>query len=148
MEKIKDCHGKRCKGCRRFFRPHPSAKSRQLYCGRGGCPGVRKRTSQRAWVEKNPGCFGGRYEAVKEWRKCHPDYQRRWREKRRREIQDLVPPGSPVKSVRLVIPENLLRGEIQDLVLLVRRYGRGFWVAGVPGEIQDELARKSATAVT
>ena len=86
------------------------------------------------WVEANPGYFQGRYGYVREWRKRNPDYQRRWREKRR-EIQDEIPPENPVKTMRLVIPEKWLAVEIQDEIRLVRHCECGVFIAG--GGVQD-----------
>lgn len=132
MDTTKRYPGKRCGCCGRFFKPSPFVGDRQTYCNREKCQKERKRKSQQEWVAKNPGYFRGRYGAVRDWRAAHPDYQRQWREKRRAEIQDLARPEIPVKSVRLVVPENLWPGEIQDLALSVRRCGCGSWVAGVP----------------
>lgn len=90
---------------------------------------MRKGESQKMWVEANPGYFRGRYAYVREWRGRNPDYQTKWRE-RRREIQDEIPHENPVKTVRLVIPEILLSGEIQDEIKLVRHCECGVFVAG------------------
>ena len=123
-------HLKRCQFCGRYFRPHPFVGIRQKACARPMCRKKRKHANQSQWVKKNPDYFCGRYPEVKEWRTRNPQYQKRWRAKRR-EIQDLGVPKSSVKSIRLVVPENLFRGEIQDELRLVRRCGCGFWVAGV-----------------
>lgn len=132
MDTTKRYHGKRCGYCGKFFKPHSFVGDRQAYCSREKCQRERKRKGQKKWGAENPGYFRGRYGGLKEWRAEHPDYQRQWREKRRAEIQDLARPESPVKSVRLVVPEKLWSGEIQDLALSVRRCGCGSWVAGVP----------------
>jgi hypothetical protein len=46
------------------------------------CQRLRKRENNRAFREKNPeyGRAPERYAYLKEWRRKHPDYQRRWRE--------------------------------------------------------------------
>jgi len=85
--------------------------------------------SQKKWLEANPDCFKGRYSEIKEWRKKHPDYQRLWR-KKVREIQDEIPPSEPVRTMVLVIPERMLKNEIQDEIRLVRQCECGSYVAG------------------
>ena len=87
-------------------------------------------------MEANPDYFKGRYVNVKEWRKKHPDYQRLWR-KKVREIQDEIPPSEPVKTMVLVIPEKMLKNEIQDEIRLVRQCGCGFYVAGGKEALRD-----------
>ena len=95
------------------------------------CRAKRKRESQKKWLEANPDYFKGRYSEVKAWREKHPDYQRLWR-KKVREIQDKIPPSEPVKTMVLVIPEKMLKNEIQDEIRLVRQCGCGSYVAGGP----------------
>jgi hypothetical protein len=120
---------KRCVYCGRYYRPDPRARKTQKSCRDTKCRAQRKRESQRKWTEANPGYFRGRYVNVKEWRKAHPDYQRLWR-KKVREIQDKIPPAEPVRTMVLVIPEKMLRNEIQDEIRLVKQCGCGFYVAG------------------
>ena len=122
---------KRCEYCGRFFRSHPFVGDRQKACSRPYCKKKRKQSSQQQWVGKNTNYFHGRYPEVKRWREEHPGYQKLWR-KRRREIQDSGVEKTPMKSLRLVVPESLFNHEIQDLALLVRRSGCGCWMAGMP----------------
>ena len=51
------------------------------------CQRLRKRENNRAFREKNPeyGRAPERYAYLKEWRRKHPDYQRRWREANKEE---------------------------------------------------------------
>jgi hypothetical protein len=121
---------KRCVYCGRYFRPDKRIGDRQKVCKDKACQARRKKDSQRRWLESNPGYFKGRYDFVKQWRKEHPDYQRRWRAKRR-EIQDEIPPVKPIRTIRLVIPAEWFKGEIQDEIRLKRQCGCGFFVAGV-----------------
>jgi hypothetical protein len=127
---------KRCVYCGRFYRPDPRTRKTQKSCSDAKCRAQRKKESQRKWVEANPGCFRGRYVKVKEWRKRHPDYQRLWR-KKVREIQDEIPPSEPVKTMVLVIPDKMLKNEIQDEIRLVRQCGCGVYVAGEEKGVRD-----------
>jgi hypothetical protein len=120
---------KRCAYCGRYYRPDPRARKVQKTCLDATCRAKRKRESQKKWLEANPDCFKGRYSEIKAWRKQHPDYQRLWR-KKVREIQDKIPPSEPVRTMVLVIPERMLKNEIQDEIRLVRQCGCGSYVAG------------------
>lgn len=133
MENRANAQQKRCAYCGRFFRPVCRVKDRQKSCDSLECRARRKKESQKRWVKANPGYFKGRYENTRQWRKAHPDYQRQWRA-RRGEIQDEIPPKSPVKTLRLVIPEKYLKGEIQNEIRLVRQCGCGFFVTGAGGQ--------------
>ena len=120
---------KRCVYCGRYFNPDRRAGARQKACKARACQARRKQDSQRRWLESNPGYFAGRYDCVKQWRKEHPDYQRRWRAKRR-EIQDEIPPSNAIRTIRLEIPAEWFKGEIQDEIRLKRQCGCGFFIAG------------------
>lgn len=130
----KEARQKRCVYCGRYFRPDYRVGERQKACKSRVCQVKRKKEAQKRWLESNPGYFEGRYPEIKEWRKAHPDYQRRWRAKRRK-IQDEISPSKPILIIRLAIPAKLLKGEIQDEIRLVRQCGCGFFVAG--GGMQD-----------
>lgn len=127
MKNKTNIHVGRCKYCGRFFKPDYRVKVRQKSCQSPQCQAKRKKESQGRWVEANPGYFKGRYENTKAWRRLHPDYQSRWRAKRR-EIQDEIPSTRPMKSIRLVIPVEYFKGEIQDEIHLVRQCGCGYFV--------------------
>ena len=120
---------KRCVYCGRFYKPDPRARKIQKSCLNPTCRAKRKKESNKRWLAANPDYFKGRYSEVKAWREKHPDYQRLWR-KRVREIQDKIPPAEPVKTMVLVIPEKILKNEIQDEIRLVRQCGCGSYVAG------------------
>jgi hypothetical protein len=44
---------------------------------------LRKKENNRQFRARNPEYWWGRYEEVKDWRRKHPDYQRRWRQGRK-----------------------------------------------------------------
>lgn len=141
METSEKGQQKRCIHCGQYFTPDRRAWKRQVTCLRKACRMKQKRESQRKWVAANPGCFTGRYENTRQWREEHPGYQQKWRAKRRKirgagsemqgEIQDGISPAKPLRIIRLVIPEVLLRGEIQDEIRLVRQCGGCFVAAGM-----------------
>ena len=78
---------RKCHYCGRGFIPDARVGNRQKACS-VACQRLRKRENNRVFREKNPeyGCAPERYEYLKEWRRKHPDYQRRWREGRRGSI--------------------------------------------------------------
>ena len=127
---------KRCVYCGRYYKPNPRVWKIQKSCSDQECRAKRKRESHQKWLEANPDCFKGLYVEIKEWRKKNPDYQRLWR-KKRREIQDAIPPAEPVKTTVLVIPEKILKSEIQDEIRLVRQCVCWFYVAGVETALRD-----------
>lgn len=108
--------------CGRFFIPDPRVGERQKACTKDSCKKARKHLSQRAWCEKNPGYFQGRYPYVKQWR-----------EKRKASlgisglpvIQDKIPPAKPLLRLILVIPADKY-GMIQDEIRLRRQSRRTF----------------------
>lgn len=127
MKAIKQTH---CKYCGRFFKPDPRCKNPKS-CTRGVCKKKRKKESQTKWLETNPEYFKGRYEDyLKDWRKRNPNYQKELRRKKKDEIQDEMVPGKPIKTIRLVVPEKWIKNEIQDLILIAKRCGCGYYVDG------------------
>ncbi len=137
MSSIEKEKQRRCAYCGRFFKADRRVGDRQKSCRRRECQAKGKKEGQRKWLESNPGYFKGRYEETKAWRKLNPLYQRQWRAKKR-EIQEEIPPGSPIRTIRIVIPEKWLQGEIKDEIRLVRQCGCGFFVTG--GGMQDKRA--------
>ena len=72
-----------CRYCGNFFVPDPRVGNRQKACSIE-CQRLRKKENNRVFTEKNPGYWSERYEEVKQWRQRHPDYQRRWRQAKRK----------------------------------------------------------------
>jgi hypothetical protein len=117
---------KRCVVCGRFFIPNPRVEQRQKTCQRDSCKKARKHLSQRAWCEKNPGYFQGRYPYVKQWRE------------RRKAllgasgqpvIQDKDPLSKPLLRLILLIPGDK-DAMIQDEIRLRRQSRRTFVADG------------------
>ena len=76
---------KKCLYCGREFISDPRVGQRQKTCS-VQCQKLRKKENNKAFSRDNPGYWHGRYEYVKEWRHEHPDYQRQWRQKRKRSV--------------------------------------------------------------
>ena len=133
---------KRCVYCGCFYNPDPRAGNRQKTCKKEECRKKRKNEAQKKWSAANPDYFRGRYENTKEFRKKHPEYQREYRARRKIqvEIQDKIPLKNPITIIRLAVPDKWLKNEIQDEIRLVKQCGCGCYVAGIGGEIQDDIA--------
>lgn len=109
---------KRCRYCGRYFIPDKRVGDRQKSCSRAECKRKRKQESQASWSRKNPGYFKGRYENTKAWLARNKGYLQRRRHKRK-DIQDECPLLSSMKSIRFLIPVNLLKKDIQDKCLVL-----------------------------
>ena len=77
---------RKCHYCGRGFIVDSRVGNRQKACS-VACQRLRKRENNRVFRKKNPeyGRAPERYAYLKEWRRKHPDYQRRWREGRKGE---------------------------------------------------------------
>ena len=123
---------KQCEFCGRFFVPDPRVGNRQRSCFSQECQDVRKRSSKRAWRERETprGYFVGRYPYVKEWRN----------KQRSKVIQDEIAPAKPVRKLVLVLPATR-NAMIQDEITLRRVAGSTFAAPGISRRmIQDAIA--------
>ena len=119
----------RCSYCGKFFKPDTRTKKWQKSCSSIKCQSQRKKDAQSKWATENPDYFTGRYSNTKQWRQRHTDYQRRWRSTQR-EKQRFSPINSSIKSLRILVPEKWLKGQVQEEIRLVRQCECGFFVAG------------------
>jgi hypothetical protein len=75
---------RKCKCCRKLFRPDPRNRHHQCYCSAPTCRAASKAASQARWLAKpeNQGYFHGPVNVarVRAWRSRHPGY---WRKGRR-----------------------------------------------------------------
>ena len=104
---------KNCCYCGQFYTPDKRVGNRQKSCSNPECQKKRKRESHKNWKAKNLDCDKGRYANTKSWREQNPGYQKAWR-KKTSEIRDEYRPSIPMKSIRCLVPVNLLKNEIQD----------------------------------
>jgi hypothetical protein len=78
-------HRRKCKCCRRLFRPDPRNLRHQRYCSEPSCRAARKAACQARWLARpeNQDYFRGPVHLArsKDWRARHPRY---WRKARRR----------------------------------------------------------------
>lgn len=74
---------RKCKCCRKLFRPDPRNRRHQSYCSARACRAASKAASQARWLAKpeNQDYFRGPVNVarVKAWRSRHPGYWRRGR---------------------------------------------------------------------
>ena len=70
---------KRCPYCGKRYTPYIRAVKTQKSCGKDSCRKKSKREAHKAWLQKNPSCYRGRYVNVKSWLADHPGYLRRYR---------------------------------------------------------------------
>ena len=72
---------KKCRNCKRLFRPDPRNAKRQRYCSKPECRKASKSASQKNWLQKpeNRDYFRGpeHVQRVQQWRKANPGYWRR-----------------------------------------------------------------------
>ena len=108
---------KRCLFCGQYFTPDYRVKDRQKACRDPGCKKARKKEAQKAWCEKNPDYFEGRYPYVKAWRQG------------RKMIQDEIPPKNPYVELVIRIPAKK-KDMIQDEIVLKRLDSRTFAAHG------------------
>lgn len=109
---------KHCEFCGRFFIPDHRVGKKQRCCSRPECRKARKHASQASWTEKNNGYFRGRYDNTRRWLAAHPGYLRRRRQELR-DIQDTIPDLTARKSVRLLLPANWFKNDIQDTMVKI-----------------------------
>ena len=93
---------RKCRHCKQLYEPDPRNRYHQRYCGEPACRQASKAASQRRWRASPKGRDYFRGSAnrlrVKAWRRAHPGYWRRRRQKSRALqdhclTQNLVPPA-------------------------------------------------------
>jgi len=70
-----------CLFCPKVFVPRPQVGARQIACEDWNCKRQRINRTKRLWYENNPTY---NYECVKKFRDTHPDYQKQWRQQKKR----------------------------------------------------------------
>jgi len=151
---------KRCVICHRWYKPNPRIGEDQLACDREECRSERKAEYDRAWRKKNPGYEAGRKVKQQAWakanptywqryRKTHPDYVERERERMMSRRKALKSDAKQV-SMRQIAVEKLRSIEAQALKTVakqvsIRRRMDGivdylFWKEGVAKQVSTDLS--------
>jgi len=74
---------KRCRYCGKQFTPDPRVGHRQKACS-APCQKLREKENLKDFIRRYPSYWRDRYPEVKQWRQQHPDYQRRWRQAKKK----------------------------------------------------------------
>jgi hypothetical protein len=111
----------KCLCCNSWFSPDPRRRGEQRYCSRTQCQRASKTASQRRWLRKseNQRYFQGpeHVERVQRWRRAHPRYWRRKRDRQYRPLQDVI-------DTQVLGPKGDfgdLNGALQDVMVTVPR---------------------------
>jgi hypothetical protein len=73
-----------CRICQEAFVPHPKVRDRQKVCSGRDCQRLRQKLNHQEWLEKNPVNYQQWYiDYGKPWRVARPDYQRKYRQRRK-----------------------------------------------------------------
>lgn len=146
---------RRCRYCRRLFRPDPRVKGRQFACSDAPCQERRRIDTQGKWraQAKNRGYFRERYPNLKEWlaRPENADYLRRYRRKKRGERAPAqapppaasAPATTPTPAGHSTVQQQL--ADIQDELRSLSRSVSGIQAKLAPGDIQDQLGAKTGS---
>ena len=132
---------RKCKCCRKLFRPDPRNRHHQRYCAAASCRAASKAASQARWLAapENRDYFRGSVNIarVKAWRSRNPGY---WRKR--------PPTGVALQDLSLAQPidstnrkANFARPALQEIILAQPAVLIGLiaHIAGTP--LQEEIAR-------
>jgi hypothetical protein len=132
---------RKCKCCRRLFRPDPSNRRHQRYCSAPRCRRASKAASQARWLAlpDNRDYFRDAWHGarVRAWRSHNPGY---WRKVQRRAtaLQD-VQTAQPIDPAGKT--DNFVRLPLQDLVMAQEAVLIGLIAHLVGTPLQDDLVR-------
>ena len=132
---------RKCKCCRRLFRPDPGNRRHQRYCSAPRCRRASKAASQARWLAlpDNRDYFRDAWHGarVRAWRSRNPGY---WRK-----VQRLATALQDVQTVQPIDPagktDNFVRLPLQDLVMVQPAVLIGLIAHLVGTPLQDDLVR-------
>jgi len=88
---------------------------------------LRKRVNINDFIRRYPNYWRDRYPEVKQWRQLHPDYQKRWRQARRkRRCPGEIQTERLTKAIEFTEKTSFFLREIQTEILL-KGPARGFF---------------------
>jgi hypothetical protein len=132
---------RKCRGCRRLFRPDPSNRRHQRYCSAPHCRRASKAASHARWLGKPENQEYWRHschvERVRDWRARNPGY---WRSAQRRAstLQDLssAQPIDPAGKTT-----NFVRSPLQEVITAQPAVLIGLIAHLVGTPLQEDLVR-------
>jgi hypothetical protein len=135
---------RKCKCCRKLFRPDPRNRHHQHYCSAPACRAASKAASQARWLARpeNRDYFRGPVHVarVQAWRSRHPGYWRKGRDvgPALQDVSTAQPIGHADKTDDIAGPplQELLSAQPAVLIGLIAH------LVGTP--LQDEIARTGA----
>ena len=131
---------RKCKHCRDLFYPDHRSARRQKFCSKPQCHKASKADSQRRWLERpqNKDYFKGHYhvQRVQLWRKNHPGYWRKARDKENA-LQDSL---TPYLKETQEVTKNLHEDALQDILTLQPAVLIGFIALLTGSALQDDIA--------
>jgi hypothetical protein len=117
---------RKCKHCDELFKPDSRNLKRQKFCRKSECKEASKRYSQQKWLmkPKNRGYFSGPTNVIRvqQWRQQNPGYWKR------------------VKHKKIL---SLIKGALQDPLLVKTTIGKGFSNDLMQNALQDSLSAKT-----
>jgi len=139
-------HGDRrkCKCCRKFFRPDARNRRHQRYCSAAACRAASKAASQARWLARpeNQDYFRGpvHLSRCKDWRARHPGY---WRKasRRRTALKDVSTTQAPDSMSKTV---TSVRSPLQDVLTAQPAVLIGLIAHIVGTPLQDDIVRTTS----
>ena len=107
---------RKCPHCNQLFVPDPRNRYHQRFCSQPRCQQVRKAAQQRVWSQRpaNRDYWRGpqEVERVRQWRRAHPGY---WKRGRQRTSTALQVVSSTQPAVDQPVKPDLVEGALQAL---------------------------------
>lgn len=132
---------RKCKCCRKLFRPDPRNRRHQYYCSAPTCRAASKAASQARWLAQpeNRNYFRGPVHVarVQAWRSRHPEYWRKGRDvdPALQDVSTAQPTGSADKT------DDIAGAPLQELISAQPAVLIGLIAHLVGTPLQDDIVR-------